>query len=77
MAYRSFTLTRSPTSIPSWPCITRPSAGGESRRIGGEFGGLGIEVTMEEGLIKVVSPIDDTPPLAISFNPGTARSISL
>src|SRR5476649_2099136 len=27
----------------------------------GEFGGLGIEVTMEEGLIKVVSPIDDTP----------------
>jgi carboxyl-terminal processing protease len=27
----------------------------------GEFGGLGIEVTMEEGLIKVVSPIEDTP----------------
>ena len=27
----------------------------------GEFGGLGIEVTMEDGLIKVVSPIDDTP----------------
>ena len=27
----------------------------------GEFGGLGIEVTMEEGVIKVVSPIDDTP----------------
>jgi carboxyl-terminal processing protease len=27
----------------------------------GEFGGLGIEVTMEEGLIKVVAPIDDTP----------------
>jgi len=27
----------------------------------GEFGGLGIEVTMEEGLVKVVSPIDDTP----------------
>ncbi len=27
----------------------------------GEFGGLGIEVTMEEGLIKVVSPIDETP----------------
>lgn len=29
--------------------------------ISGEFGGLGIEVTMEEGIIKVVSPIDDTP----------------
>ncbi len=27
----------------------------------GQFGGLGIEVTMEDGLIKVVSPIDDTP----------------
>jgi carboxyl-terminal processing protease len=27
----------------------------------GEFGGLGIEVTMEEGLIKVVAPVDDTP----------------
>jgi carboxyl-terminal processing protease len=27
----------------------------------GEFGGLGVEVTMEEGLIKVVAPIDDTP----------------
>ena len=27
----------------------------------GEFGGLGIEVTMEDGLIKVVSPIDETP----------------
>src|SRR3954467_13124682 len=27
----------------------------------GEFGGLGIEVTMEEGLIKVIAPIDDTP----------------
>jgi carboxyl-terminal processing protease len=27
----------------------------------GKFGGLGMEVTMEEGLIKVVAPIDDTP----------------
>jgi len=27
----------------------------------GEFGGLGIEVTMEDGLIKVVTPIDETP----------------
>ena len=29
--------------------------------IRGEFGGLGIEVTMENGVVKVVSPIDDTP----------------
>ena len=27
----------------------------------GEFGGLGIDVTMEEGVLKVVAPIDDTP----------------
>lgn len=27
----------------------------------GEFGGLGIEVTMENGLVKVITPIDDTP----------------
>jgi carboxyl-terminal processing protease len=27
----------------------------------GKFGGLGIEVTMEEGIVKVVSPIDETP----------------
>ncbi len=27
----------------------------------GEFGGLGIEVTMEEGVVKVVAPMDDTP----------------
>src|SRR3954464_7047620 len=27
----------------------------------GEFGGLGIEVSMETGLVKVVSPIDETP----------------
>ena len=27
----------------------------------GKFGGLGIEITMENGLIKIVSPIDDTP----------------
>ena len=35
----------------------------EDLKIGtrGEFGGLGIEVTMEDGYVKVVSPIDDTP----------------
>ncbi len=27
----------------------------------GQFGGLGIEVTMEDGLVKVIAPIDDTP----------------
>jgi carboxyl-terminal processing protease len=36
----------------------------------GEFGGVGIEVTMEDGLIKVVSPIDDTPAARAGIKPG-------
>ncbi len=36
----------------------------------GEFGGLGIEVTMESGLVKVVSPIDDTPAYRAGLKPG-------
>ncbi|HSE78807.1 MAG TPA: S41 family peptidase [Alphaproteobacteria bacterium] len=36
----------------------------------GEFGGLGIEVTMENGLVKVVSPIDDTPAFRAGLKPG-------
>jgi carboxyl-terminal processing protease len=36
----------------------------------GEFGGLGIEVTMEEGLVKVVSPIDDTPAFRAGIKAG-------
>lgn len=36
----------------------------------GEFGGLGIEVTMEDGLVKVVSPIDDTPAFKAGVKPG-------
>jgi len=36
----------------------------------GEFGGLGIEVTMENGFIKVVSPIDDTPAYRAGLAPG-------
>ncbi|HTE82505.1 MAG TPA: S41 family peptidase [Reyranella sp.] len=36
----------------------------------GEFGGLGIEVTMENGVIKVVSPIDDTPASKAGVQPG-------
>jgi carboxyl-terminal processing protease len=36
----------------------------------GRFGGLGIEVTMENGLIKVVSPIDDTPAHRSGLQPG-------
>ena len=36
----------------------------------GEFGGLGIEVTEEDGLIKVVTPIDDTPAAKAGIRSG-------
>ena len=36
----------------------------------GEFGGLGIEVTLENGLVKVVSPIDGTPAHRAGLQPG-------
>ena len=36
----------------------------------GEFGGLGIEVSMESGLVKVVSPIDDTPAARAGLKPA-------
>ncbi|QPL36055.1 S41 family peptidase [Thalassospira sp. B30-1] len=36
----------------------------------GEFGGLGIEVTMEEGFVKVISPIYDTPAEKAGLQPG-------
>jgi carboxyl-terminal processing protease len=36
----------------------------------GEFGGLGIEVTQEEGLIKVVAPIDETPAAKAGIRAG-------
>ena len=39
-------------------------------QIKGEFGGLGIEVTMENGLVKVVSPIDDTPAARAGMKAG-------
>ena len=36
----------------------------------GEFGGLGIEVGMEDGFVKVVAPIDDTPAARGGLKPG-------
>ena len=35
----------------------------------GKFGGLGIEITMEDGVIKIVSPIDDTPAAKAGLQP--------
>jgi len=39
-------------------------------QVRGEFGGLGIEVTMENNIVKVVSPIDDTPAAKAGIKPG-------
>jgi carboxyl-terminal processing protease len=36
----------------------------------GEFGGLGIEVGMEDGFVKIVSPIDDSPAARAGIKPG-------
>ena len=41
-----------------------------SEQTKGKFGGLGIEVTMDNGLVKVVSPIDDTPAARAGFKAG-------
>src|SRR4030081_1615744 len=59
------TMSRSPTTASSSnpPSSYRDAKSFRDMQVQtrGEFGGLGIEVTMEDGLIKVVSPIDDTP----------------
>ena len=36
----------------------------------GQFGGLGIEVSMEDGFVKVISPIEDTPAFRAGIKPG-------
>ena len=41
-----------------------------SEQTKGKFGGLGIEVTMENGVVKVVSPIDDTPAFKAGIKSG-------
>ena len=41
-----------------------------SEQTKGKFGGVGIEVTMENGVVKVVSPIDDTPASKAGLKPG-------
>jgi len=37
----------------------------------GQFGGLGIEVGMEDGFVKVISPIEDTPAFKAGIKPAT------
>ena len=36
----------------------------------GRFGGIGIEITMEDGFVKIISPIDDTPAKRIGLKAG-------
>ncbi len=36
----------------------------------GEFGGIGIEITMEDGLLTIISPIEDTPAWKAGIEPG-------
>ena len=36
----------------------------------GEYGGLGLEVTTEDGVVKIISPIDDTPAFKAGLKPG-------
>ena len=42
-------------------------------RTQGKFGGLGIQVTMEDGWVKVISPIDDTPADRAGIQAGDRR----
>ncbi len=41
-----------------------------SEQTSGKFGGLGIEITMEQGVVKIVSPIDDTPAFRAGLKAG-------
>lgn len=59
------------TSLDPHSSYLSPDAADEMRvQTRGEFGGLGIEVTQEEGFVKVVSPIDDTPADAAGIEAG-------
>ena len=49
-------------SLDPYSAYMNPEVFNESQQeTSGEFGGLGIEVTMEAGVVKVITPIDDTP----------------
>ena len=49
-------------SLDPYSGYMNPDVFKESREdVSGEFGGLGIEVSMEAGVVKVITPIDDTP----------------
>ena len=63
-AYRrvSQALNKGLNNLDAHSAYLDPESFGELRiRISGKFAGLGLEVTMDDGLVKVIAPIDDTP----------------
>jgi len=59
------------TSLDPYSIYMPPRSFQEARvQTRGEFGGLGLEVTMDNGLVKVVSPIDETPAQRAGLQPG-------
>ena len=59
------------TSLDPHSSYLSPEAAAEMReRTRGEFGGLGIEVTQEDGWVKVIAPIEGTPADAAGVMPG-------
>jgi len=58
-------------SLDPYSGYMNPDVFKESREeVSGEFGGLGIEVSMEAGVVKVISPIDDTPASRVGVKAG-------
>ena len=57
-----FVLNKALRDLDAHTAYLTPSAFNEMRvRTRGEFGGLGLEVTMRDSVVYVVAPIDDTP----------------
>jgi len=58
----SLALNKGLNNLDAHSAYLDPESFGELRiRISGKFAGLGLEVTMDDGLVKVIAPIDDTP----------------
>jgi len=59
------------TSLDPHSDYLAPDAFGEMQdQTRGEYGGLGLEITSEDGVVKVISPIDDTPASRAGIKPG-------
>ena len=65
-AERDADLARPAFRLPHPRSLQRPA--GQTR---GEYGGLGLEITSEDGAVKVISPIDGTPAAKAGIKPAT------